>query len=115
MTSRHRPYNADADAALAHFRSLDGADRATFTARGFVNAPGYLARCKACGDQVTHSDAAHRLNGHMVLFCAGCGKARHAKAVAGTMVADIVCNERCTSAKGPACDCSCGGENHGRG
>lgn len=25
------------------------------------------------------------------------------------------CDDRCTSAKGPKCDCSCGGENHGTG
>lgn len=26
-----------------------------------------------------------------------------------------VCNGKCMGATGPACDCSCGGENHGRG
>ena len=26
-----------------------------------------------------------------------------------------VCDSRCTHAKGPNCDCSCGGKNHGSG
>lgn len=29
-------------------------------------------------------------------------------------VTDHVCDARCTSAKGPNCECSCGGKNHGR-
>lgn len=28
-------------------------------------------------------------------------------------VTDCPCDGRCTSAKGPNCDCSCGGKNHG--
>lgn len=32
--------------------------------------------------------------------------------VKGT-VTDCPCDGRCTSAKGPNCDCSCGGANHG--
>jgi hypothetical protein len=27
---------------------------------------------------------------------------------------DHVCNDKCTSAKGFQCECSCGGENHGK-
>lgn len=33
----------------------------------------------------------------------------------GRYVAEIVCNSKCMSAVGPACDCSCGGQNHGAG
>lgn len=31
----------------------------------------------------------------------------------GTYNADKRCSAKCTGATGPACDCSCGGENHG--
>ncbi len=30
-----------------------------------------------------------------------------------TRVTDHECGPRCTSALGPVCDCTCGGENHG--
>lgn len=35
-----------------------------------------------------------------------------ARAIKGS-VTDCPCDGRCTSAKGPNCDCSCGGANHG--
>lgn len=31
----------------------------------------------------------------------------------GTVSYEVPCNEKCTSATGPKCECSCGGENHG--
>jgi hypothetical protein len=33
--------------------------------------------------------------------------------VKGRLVPDHKCDARCTTATGPACDCSCGGANHG--
>lgn len=35
--------------------------------------------------------------------------------LAGTFNPEKVCDGRCMGAVGPACDCSCGGENHGAG
>ncbi|MBO0884728.1 MAG: hypothetical protein J2P17_31225 [Mycobacterium sp.] len=35
--------------------------------------------------------------------------------VEGVYIADKTCNERCMTATGPACSCSCAGENHGGG
>lgn len=35
--------------------------------------------------------------------------------VIGNEVASVKCGARCTNAVGPACDCSCGGSNHGAG
>jgi len=40
---------------------------------------------------------------------------RTAHTVDGTYNPDRTCNARCTGAVGPACSCSCGGENHGGG
>lgn len=38
---------------------------------------------------------------------------RTAHTVDGTYNPDRTCDARCTGAIGPACSCSCGGENHG--
>lgn len=35
--------------------------------------------------------------------------------VIGAHVESVKCGARCTGAVGPACDCSCGGANHGTG
>lgn len=35
--------------------------------------------------------------------------------VAATMVANVRCGARCRNSKGPTCECSCGGTNHGSG
>jgi hypothetical protein len=43
---------------------------------------------------------------------ADCGKENFAKAIRGT-VTDEPCGAKCLAAKGPSCDCSCGGANHG--
>lgn len=31
----------------------------------------------------------------------------------GRVVESVACDARCTGARGPKCDCSCGGANHG--
>lgn len=51
---------------------------------------------------------------HPVMVCA-CGAKVTAKPVAGKVNHAIACNAKCTSAKGHACECSCGGKNHGAG
>jgi uncharacterized protein YcgI (DUF1989 family) len=46
--------------------------------------------------------------------CPACGAfAWDAKSIQGVK-SDHVCNDKCTSAKGFQCECSCGGENHGK-
>lgn len=44
-----------------------------------------------------------------------CGRPIRFTPVKGRLVAEIECGSRCTGATGPACDCSCGGKNHGGG
>lgn len=44
----------------------------------------------------------------------GCGRQAVAKTFA-PVLNDKPCGARCTGATGPACSCSCGGENHGGG
>jgi hypothetical protein len=77
----------------------------------------WLGRCKRCstkGHPVgVRTDAAHLWNGWMVAVCDGCGSFVNVAPVAGTYNPAKVCNARCMGATGPACDCSCGGANHG--
>lgn len=57
-----------------------------------------------------------RLQLHLVPPCPGCGRAwSTCQRVKGHRVPEIPCGGKCRNAKGPNCDCSCGGENHGRG
>jgi len=46
--------------------------------------------------------------------CPGCGAELHAKPLKGR-VTEEPCGAKCLAAKGPTCDCSCGGKNHGAG
>jgi hypothetical protein len=43
----------------------------------------------------------------------GYGKLAEAKAVEATVAEHVRCDPRCTGARGPKCDCECGGANHG--
>lgn len=70
---------------------------------------GYLAKCPTKGCRhATHSDT----NG-----CGTCPE--HGRYILspvwGVEVPEIKCGAKCRSATGPACDCSCGGHNHGVG
>jgi hypothetical protein len=49
--------------------------------------------------------------------CEGCGQhgAYDVHVVRGVVVEDKPCNAKCMGAVGPACECSCGGKNHGGG
>lgn len=53
--------------------------------------------------------------GEICVACRGCGRARRARAVQGRYSAKHTCNAKCLSSTGPACECSCGGKNHGAG
>lgn len=47
------------------------------------------------------------------LVCPDHGSEMVFRLVRGTYNPDKACDSRCTHAKTAACDCSCGGENHG--
>lgn len=55
--------------------------------------------CSACGSQFEVMGKVYRDGGHLMQY-------------AGER---CPCDDRCTGASGPNCDCSCGGENHGSG
>lgn len=48
------------------------------------------------------------------LVCADHGQLMRGDVLNGTHNPDKACDGRCTSARRASCDCSCGGENHGR-
>ena len=96
----------------------------------------YLAKCKACGTSTsalvtaeqfravqlhacwpeTHPKAATPLfskNGSLMLDCRVCGQRRFAKPVVGKTSHKHQCGAKCMASKGPSCECSCGGKNHG--
>jgi hypothetical protein len=47
------------------------------------------------------------------LVCPHCAVPMMVQAVAGTYSANHPCGARCLASKGPTCECSCGGKNHG--
>jgi hypothetical protein len=48
-------------------------------------------------------------------LCPSCGRAMDYGILAGRVNPDHKCNGVCVNARGPQCDCSCGGANHGKG
>lgn len=47
--------------------------------------------------------------------CPGCHRPTFGQAIRGRYNAATRCDARCIYAKGPDCECSCGGANHGAG
>lgn len=49
--------------------------------------------------------------------CPDCGQRKmiRGQAVRGTIAPSVRCDARCEGARGPNCECSCGGANHGAG
>lgn len=52
-------------------------------------------------------------SGSICVACRGCGKPRLAERVIGKRSERHECDARCMASKGPNCECSCGGLNHG--
>jgi hypothetical protein len=48
-------------------------------------------------------------------ICAGCGTMMEPGMLKGYISADHKCDARCMASRGPLCECSCGGANHGKG
>jgi hypothetical protein len=55
----------------------------------------------------------HPQTGSIVLNCKGCGEPKWAWPVKGVVSTKHECNAKCLSSTGFACECSCGGKNHG--
>lgn len=46
-------------------------------------------------------------------LCQSCGRVMQWAYLKANYVAEVACNAKCTGARGPSCDCSCNGKNHG--
>jgi hypothetical protein len=85
---------------------------------GFTLFSRWVGRCRTCKAAVRIEVPATDPIGSMWYIdwerktVCECGAAVKVKLVNG-VVSDKVCNSRCMGAVGPACECSCGGENHG--
>lgn len=53
--------------------------------------------------------------GGICVSCRGCGKQLNATMVRGKFSSVHTCGAKCLASKGPTCECSCGGKNHGAG
>lgn len=53
------------------------------------------------------------LNPYVCVLCRGCHRPKIARKVAGKVSHKHECNAKCLASKGPTCECSCGGLNHG--
>lgn len=88
----------------------------------------YTAKCKSC-NAVTSTAVDHAAGNFGAMFvdrkgecgvigdyairCSSCGKARRAFGVFGKFSSKHKCGAKCLASKGPTCECSCGGKNHG--
>ena len=81
----------------------------------------YVGRCDTCKARrgeyrvpsiITAGPYAGRMSGMVSARCE-CGDQMFLDMVSGT-VTDKKCGARCRSAVRSSCECSCGGENHGR-
>lgn len=91
---------------------------ATYPGPGFTYFARWIGRCPKCKAVVKIEETAEQtVSGWWIEHtrrraCPACGGHGILKMVMGT-VSDRKCNATCQNAKGPSCDCSCGGENHG--
>lgn len=46
-------------------------------------------------------------------ICSGCSKMMTPGLLVGRVRPEHKCDARCLASRGPVCDCSCGGKNHG--
>lgn len=78
-------------------------------------APVALFRCKRCDFTAAREHEGHGPVPRPWRACPHCGGPVTGGLVDGAYSDGIRCDASCQYARGPSCDCSCGGANHGRG
>ena len=80
----------------------------------------YFYRCFGCLEVTALADQLPMTFSQSIAVCENCGQ--HFEYMGRVQRDHLVmdetkckCDDRCLSAKGPLCSCSCGGENHGAG
>lgn len=87
----------------------------TRTLRERLGRPSVTQTAEIAGQSITLRDR-YDLDRALSTPCPACHSPHvNVIRIKGTYVADRTCDDRCMSAVGPACSCSCGGENHGGG
>lgn len=71
----------------------------------------FLGHCTTCDRPVAATVEGHTSD-HTTIACPDCTGPCKAERLYGTIVA-AHCNAACEGARGPACECACGGSNHG--
>lgn len=83
---------------------------------GFTLWSRWLGRCWKCQRRIVFEVRADEprpsMQWHRSVVCE-CGAKVRCEIVNGVRNERVACNARCMGAVGPACECSCGGENHG--
>lgn len=72
--------------------------------------------CRTCPDIRFRATFPNRPGGDSDVRCPSCGKwhgLEVIKAILGVYRPEIACSDKCLSAKGHDCQCSCGGAHHG--
>lgn len=84
------------------------------TAYGWTMTGRYIGTCRQCKQRhvVQQAPSAHVQE---VRITCDCGQPVQLEQVWGSERPEVKCGGSCRNAKRPACECSCGGENHGGG
>ncbi len=83
----------------------------TTAPRHTMKAHRFIGRCRTCKTVNVRTDI---LGWTLNTSCDSCKSRMTVKRIDGKVSA-TKCGPKCTGAIGPACDCECGGENHGGG
>lgn len=68
----------------------------------------------AVSDTVTPEGyATYRIRGFLLMACVECGKGVYGQTIQGKVSDKMPCGAKCLASKGPVCECTCAGENHG--
>lgn len=89
----------------SHMPTTETVTRTVYTEHRFIG------KCRICKTVNIRSDI---LGWTMNTTCTGCKNRIIVKRINGNL-STTECGPKCTGAIGPACDCKCGGENHGAG
>ena len=73
--------------------------------------PCKIAKRVEAAEVLTNRDT-YMLRGFVLRVCE-CGMTQQGERVSGKFSERETCGAKCRSSKGPSCECSCSGENHG--
>lgn len=93
--------------------AVRGYDRGGFWCQVRPLHKAWVLRCGRCKSHRRFDAGATAAVVNRAPFAVCCGEQMAPRVIKGTKTSEA-CGSRCRSSKGHVCDCSCGGENHGR-